>query len=137
MTECIGPFRWILSSYFWTLLNTDSHVFKVAKNLTIFEMLMLSLGTIISSLVVAIPKPNPIQIAIIFGIYFAYIVYLSVELYGLHKRKHGIIVLGSVVRCLQSITILIFMFIIPLLGLDGFNRFLQDTFKSTGIMAVM
>ena len=111
----------------------DYDIFEVAKNLTIFEMLMLSLGTIISSLVVGILKPNPTQIAIA----NAYMLYLSVEFYGLHKRKNGIIVLGSVVRCLQSITILIFMFIIPLLGLDGFNRFLQDTFKSTGIMAVM
>ena len=79
----------------------DYDIFEVAKNLTIFEMLMLSLGTIISSLVVGITKPNPTQTAIIFGIYFTYILYLSVELYGLHKRKHGIIVLGSVVRCLQ------------------------------------
>ena len=115
----------------------DNDIFEVAKNLTIFEMLMLSLGTIISSLVVGIPKPNPAQIAIIFGIYFAYMLYLSVEFYGLHKRKNGIIVLGSVVRCLQSITILIFMFIIPLLGLDGFNRFLQNNFKSTGILGIM
>ena len=110
-------------------------IFQVAKNLTIFEMLILCLSTIIS--IFAGWIPNRTQIAIASGVCFAYMLYLSVELYGLHIRKNGIIVLGKVVRSLQVITIMIFMIVVPLLGLDGFDRFLQDTFKSTGILATM
>ena len=110
-------------------------IFQVAKILTKFEMLILSLGTIISILAVWIP--NLTQIAIVSLVSFAYMLYLSVELYGLHIRKNGIIVLGKVVRSLQLITILIFMIVVPLLGLDGFDRFLQVIFKSTDILAIM
>ena len=110
-------------------------IFQVAKILTIFEMLILSLGSIISILAGWIP--NLTQIAIVSLASFVYMLYLSVELYGLHIRKNGIIFLGKVVRSLQLITIMIFMTVIPLLGLDGFDRFIQDTFQSTGILAIM
>ena len=110
-------------------------IFQVAKILTIFEMLILSLGSIISILAGWIP--NLTQIAIVSLASFVYMLYLSVELYGLHIRKNEIIVLGKVVRSLQLITIMIFMTVIPLLGLDGFDRFIQDTFQSTGILAIM
>ena len=42
----------------------------------------------------------------------AWIVYLFLELHGLQKRKNGIIVLGCIIRCLLTLTVLILMFVI-------------------------
>ena len=118
----------------WCCDNCD--IFEVTKKLTKFEMMILGLvdTIILISILASSGVPNVRHIAIICGATFAYLLYLSVELYGLHKRKNRIIVFGSIVRCLQSITIFTFMFVIPLLGLDGFNHFLQVNFKITGIL---
>ena len=114
----------------------DCDIFELTKNLTKFEMMILVLvdTIILISILASGGVPNVRHIAIIYGASFAYLLYLSVELYGLHNRKNRIIVFGSIVRCLQLITIFTSMFVIPLLGLDGFNHFLQVNFKTTGIL---
>ena len=43
----------------------------------------------------------------------AWIVYLFLELHGLQKRKNGIIVLGCIIRCLKTLSVLVLMFVIP------------------------
>ena len=114
----------------------DCDIFELTKNLTKFEMMILVLvdTIILISILASGGVPNVRHIAIICGASFAYLLYLSVELYGLRNRKNRIIVFGSIVRCLQLITIFTSMFVIPLLGLDGFNHFLQVNFKTTGIL---
>ena len=48
----------------------------------------------------------------------AWIVYLFLELHGLKKRKNGIIVLGCIIRCLLTLTVLILMFVISFGAVD-------------------
>ena len=48
----------------------------------------------------------------------AWIVYLFLELYGLQKRKNGIIVIGCIIRCLVTLTVLILIFAVPFGAMD-------------------
>ena len=48
----------------------------------------------------------------------AWIVYLFLELYGLQKRKDGIIVIGCIIRCLVTLTVLILIFAVPVGVMD-------------------
>ena len=43
----------------------------------------------------------------------AWITYLFLELHGLQKKMNGIIVLGCIIRCLKTLSILVLMFAIP------------------------
>ena len=48
-----------------------------------------------------------------------WIVYLFLELHGLQKRKNGIIILGCIIRCLKTLAVLVFMFVIPFGVMDN------------------
>ena len=63
----------------------DCDIFEVTKKLTKFEMMILGLVNtiILISILASSGVPNVRHIAIICGASFAYLLYLSVELYGL------------------------------------------------------
>ena len=77
-------------------------IFAVAQGMTIFEMVLVIL---LMFLVLAFNGLSiPLSQSLLMS---ALIIYLSLELYGLMKKKTGIIIAGCIIRCLHLLIIVV------------------------------
>ena len=80
-------------------------IFAVAQGMTIFEMVLVILWIF---LVLVNTFNNDLPVLLNQSILMsALMIYLSLELYGLMKKKTGIIIAGCIIRCLHLLIIVV------------------------------
>ena len=82
-------------------------IFAVARGMTIFEMVLTVLSLFQGLLNAFNGQPSQSLST------SAWIIYLSLENYGLMKKKNGIIIVGCIIRCFLVLTLVGIMIAIP------------------------